>query len=128
MKESGLTGVEFREEEIEVRASSEFRELQPRTKLPRCVWLYIIGKPGEDDFGIAGRGDLIVSQTAFDLLKTFRIKYCEIKKWPLDENEQTKKHYKKTVLDLLKPFRNKYRKSKNFPLVNRKRIKKRYGM
>lgn len=89
LRGSGLTGFEFRE--IEVTASSEFRELYPKKKPPECVWLYINGKAGEDDFGIAGQGDLIVAETALDLLKTFKIKYCEISKWPLIKRKSTKK-------------------------------------
>ena len=63
----GLTGVRF--DKVEVTASELFEQLYPNRRLPKFVWLQIIGKPGQDDFGMAKGLMLVVSERALEVLK-----------------------------------------------------------
>jgi hypothetical protein len=60
---------------VEVTTSELFRELHPRKKLPKFVWLKVDGQPGKDDFGLAERRRLVVSKRAFQLLN---LKHCDV--------------------------------------------------
>ena len=63
-----LTG--FLVGDVELTCSSQFVELHGDVGLPDFVWLKIDGRPGSDDFGIAGDMRLVVSQAALELLQT----------------------------------------------------------
>ncbi len=67
LQSAGLTGVRF--DKVEVTASELFEQLYPNRRLPKFVWLQIIGKPGQDDFGMAKGLMLVVSERALEVLK-----------------------------------------------------------
>lgn len=64
---SGVTGLHF--EEAEVTTSDEFNELFPDVRLPRFLWMRVLGRAREDDFGISPDGRLIVSERAVKVLQ-----------------------------------------------------------
>jgi hypothetical protein len=63
----GLTGLRF--DEVEVTTSEFFQERYPNRQLPKFVWLQIVGKPGQDDFGIAKDLRLVISERALEVLR-----------------------------------------------------------
>lgn len=65
------TGIKF--DKVEVTTSELFHELFPDRQLPKFVWLQIVGKPGQDDFGIADNHKLVVSERALEALKELGI-------------------------------------------------------
>ena len=73
IKEHGFTGVEFGP--VDVTTSDTFRELYPTVALPHFVWLKICGKPGGDDFGVAPRNRLVVSER---VLSALELKHCDV--------------------------------------------------
>jgi hypothetical protein len=73
------TGIKFAE--LELTLSDNFRELHPNTKAPECSWLKVVGKAGEDDFGLSSDFRLVVSESALSVLKTFQLENCEVKTW-----------------------------------------------
>jgi hypothetical protein len=71
-----LTGATF--DEVEVSTSGEFDDLHPGRRLPRFVWLRAAGKPGQDDFGLAGNVRLVVSERALKVLRTLGISHASV--------------------------------------------------
>lgn len=67
----GYSGVHF--DQVEITVSDEFKELYPQKQLPVFAWLRVTGQAGEDDFGLAKDGRLVVSEAALDTLKRFGI-------------------------------------------------------
>jgi len=76
IRNNNLTGVEF--DNVEITVSGEFTDLYNDRQLPRFVWLKIIGKPKEDDFGMTPDILLVVSERALRLLRLFGISHAEI--------------------------------------------------
>lgn len=64
--------------EVLVTASETFRDFHPRTKLPRFVWLKVVGRPGVDDLGMSQDHLLVVSERVLDELKRFHLEHCDI--------------------------------------------------
>ena len=62
-----MAGAKF--DDVEVTTSEEFRELYPNRQLPIFAWLRVEGTAGEDDFGIASDGRLVVSGNALRVLR-----------------------------------------------------------
>jgi len=61
-----LTGFEVAE--AIVSEAGEFRDINPDGVLPDLVWLRVHGAPGADDFGVTGRGELVVSERILEIL------------------------------------------------------------
>lgn len=62
-----LTGVKF--DNVEITMSEQFKELYPNRQLPKFIWLKVEGSFGRDDFGVASRLRLVVSERALEVLK-----------------------------------------------------------
>jgi hypothetical protein len=77
---NSITGVRL--DEVEVTTSEQFKDIYPDKKLPRFAWLQIIGRAGEDDFGIAADNRLVISERALDVLKQFNISHAVIEAYP----------------------------------------------
>ena len=69
--EIGVTGVDFAD--VTVTTSDEFSELYPNRALPPFAWLKPQGNPGQDDFGVASDGRLVISERALKVLQKFGI-------------------------------------------------------
>lgn len=67
--ESRVTGVDFAE--AEVTTTDTFRELYPRRDVPSFHWLKPQGTAGQDDFGTASDGRLVISERALNVLRRF---------------------------------------------------------
>jgi hypothetical protein len=80
IKLKSLTGVSL--SNMETSRSITFETLNPGRQLPEFVWLKIDGKPGRDDFGIAGDGKLIVSAKALAVLRAFNLNHCDVAPYP----------------------------------------------
>ncbi len=78
---SQLTGVYF--DSAKVTQSDQFKELYPNREIPMFVWMKVKGKAGRDDFGIAPGLTLVVSERAYDLLKTFGVSHAVVR--PLEK-------------------------------------------
>jgi hypothetical protein len=59
----------FRVAEAIVSEADEYRDINPDGVLPDLVWLQVDGTPGEDDFGLAARASLVVSERVLAALK-----------------------------------------------------------
>jgi hypothetical protein len=71
-----LTGVEL--DDVEVTASEQFRDFYPDRQLPKFVWLKVVGKPHEDDFGMGPGLFLVTSERTLELLRRFGIQNAEV--------------------------------------------------
>lgn len=69
-----LTGIRFAD--VEVTTSDEFKEFFPTRQLPKFIWLKVESRPGEDDFGITSDLNLVVSESALQLLKRIGISHA----------------------------------------------------
>ena len=69
--EIGATGARFAD--VEVTTTYPFREFYPDTKLPRFAWLQVTGQAGRDDFGLARKIRLVVSERVLDALKRLQL-------------------------------------------------------
>jgi len=81
-----LSGYEIKA--VEISTSQQFRELYPRRDLPAFKWLYITGRAGTDDFGIADDGRLVVSDKAIAVLRTSQIDHCDVAEWETEGRER----------------------------------------
>ena len=86
LSESDLTGFELRE--CIIQSSEQLEVLQPETKLPKFLWLNILSKNASTDFYINEKFKLTVSENAFELLKKFNLKYCEVTKIDDTQSDQ----------------------------------------
>jgi len=50
-------------------------------RLPKLVWLKIVGLSGCDDFGTSPQAITVVSEKALTLLKQFKLDNCDIEEW-----------------------------------------------
>ena len=76
LMEIGATGARFAD--VEVTTTYPFRGFHPNMKLPKFVWLQITGRAGRDDFGLARKIRLVISERALDVLKGLQLKHAEI--------------------------------------------------
>jgi hypothetical protein len=77
---SRLTGANFAP--FEISLSEQFLELQANVRLPRFLWMQVVGKAGMDDFGIDRSNQLVVSQQALALLRRLGLGHAEIDTLP----------------------------------------------
>jgi len=75
-----LTGARF--DEVEISTSGEFQDLHPGRQLPKFVWLRIDGRAGHEDFGIAHKTRLVVSERALGVLQSSRIEQALVTEFP----------------------------------------------
>jgi hypothetical protein len=66
---SGATGANFGE--VKVTTTNNFRKLHPSREVPPFAWLKPTGEAGQDDFGTASDGRLVVSDLALNVLRKF---------------------------------------------------------
>lgn len=71
----------YRLAEAEVTLSDTGVELLADATLPAFRWLQITGAPGQDDFGLTGNADLVVSARALELLQSGNLENCDIGPW-----------------------------------------------
>ena len=69
--EIGVTGARFAD--VEVTTTYPFREFYPDTQLPRFAWLQVTGRAGQDDFGLARKIRLVISERVLDVLKGLQL-------------------------------------------------------
>jgi hypothetical protein len=80
LAESDLNGFELRP--VEVSRSPMFEEQHPGRPLPPFKWLWVTGRAGAHDFGLAGGSRLVVSDRARDLLMGYELGQCAFEPWP----------------------------------------------
>ncbi|MBG6136069.1 hypothetical protein [Longispora fulva] len=73
---SGLTG--YRIDQVRVTLSPQAEEALEGTPLPAFRWLIAIGVAGVDDFGATAKGEIVVSDDALNLLRSFTIQNCDV--------------------------------------------------
>ena len=71
LMESGVTGARFAD--VEITRSGEFTDFYPGRQLPKFAWLQVTGRVGQDDFGLAGKIRLVISERALDVLKGLQL-------------------------------------------------------
>lgn len=76
INDAHLSGVVF--SDVEITTSPEFREMYPNRKLPRFLWLKIIGISSRNDFGLTQDSKLVVSEHALAQLQLLHLKHCTI--------------------------------------------------
>lgn len=74
--ENRVTGVHFGH--VEVTTSGEFDDRYPGRRLPRFVWLQVVGHAGHDDFGIAVDHELVMSERAINILRRLQLIHATI--------------------------------------------------
>jgi hypothetical protein len=72
-----LTGVTF--DDVLVTTSYDFEERYPDERLPRFVWLKVMGRPEVDDFGLDPIAHLIVSDRALRVLTLLGVAHAIVK-------------------------------------------------
>jgi hypothetical protein len=68
---AGLTGAFFSESDMEVSKELQYDDIMKGVELPKFLWMHVTGTAAQDDFGMFGYGNLIISQRARDLLTPF---------------------------------------------------------
>jgi hypothetical protein len=71
-----LTGVRFAS--VETSASQQLTRVAPGFRLPEFRWMQVLGRPGEDDFGISKDRILVASERALELLRRFGMSHAEV--------------------------------------------------
>ncbi|RJQ79986.1 hypothetical protein D5S17_09455 [Pseudonocardiaceae bacterium YIM PH 21723] len=74
--EASLTGFELRDAEI--NQSEQSIEVDGPEEIPAFRWLHITGQAAQDDFGIGAGNELVVSQTALEILRAGTLANCEV--------------------------------------------------
>jgi hypothetical protein len=73
-----LTGVRF--DQVETSMSDDYVERHSSRDLPQFVWLRVEGMAGQNDFGLAPDGRLVISEKALDVLQSVGISNALITK------------------------------------------------
>lgn len=63
----GLTG--FSLDEVDITKSQQFVDVHGNCELPEFNWFKIVGRPGQDDFGLTSALELVVSERALDSIQ-----------------------------------------------------------
>jgi hypothetical protein len=58
--QADFTGVQFAP--VEMSISEQGQEFEPGLRLPCFRWMQVLGRAGEDDFGLLGKIYLVVSE------------------------------------------------------------------
>ncbi|HSI83704.1 MAG: hypothetical protein ACAI35_05730 [Candidatus Methylacidiphilales bacterium] len=72
----------FEKRAVIVTTNEQFRNLYPDRVLPQFHWLYITGRPGVNDLGLANDCDLIVSEAALKAIKPLCPHDLEVSEYP----------------------------------------------
>ena len=75
LEASSLTG--FRLDAAQVTLSEEAAEFGV-SEVPAFRWLVVNGRPGEDDFGVRGNGQAVISEGTLQVLQTRSLDNCDI--------------------------------------------------
>jgi hypothetical protein len=75
LEASGLSG--FRLDTAQVTLSDEAADFGI-TEVPEFRWLVVSGRPGEDDFGVLGNGQAVISEEALQALQARTLDNCDI--------------------------------------------------
>ena len=78
---AALTGFEL--SDVEVTTTEDFRESLPEVTLPPFRRLEVTGIAGEADLGMTSKGQLVVSERAFDVLRAGRLNHAIVKDFDL---------------------------------------------
>jgi hypothetical protein len=71
LAESAVTGAHFAD--VEITKSGEFEDFYPGRQLPRFAWLQVTGRAGQDDFGLARKIRLVISERVLNVLKGLQL-------------------------------------------------------
>ncbi|HEY9007346.1 MAG TPA: hypothetical protein VIM75_14495 [Ohtaekwangia sp.] len=82
-----LTGI-LKFDPIEITVSEIFNELHANKVLPSFFLLRLNGVPYKDDFGKTEKNKLVISQRAYDLLKSFELSIAEIEELHSRESDE----------------------------------------
>lgn len=80
VEKSGLSGALF--DDVLVRKSDQFDELYPDKMLPKFFWMKVIGRSGQDDFGLAKDFRLVLSDHALEVLRRCGLEQAFISAYP----------------------------------------------
>jgi hypothetical protein len=76
LQSRGLSGYELKA--VEVSTSQQFQEYSSDRQLPDFAWLWVTGRPRNDDVAMDVDGRLVVSERALDALKATQLDHCEV--------------------------------------------------
>ncbi|MEV6527554.1 hypothetical protein AB0M43_37075 [Longispora sp. NPDC051575] len=76
IERSDVTGYRF--DHVDVSVSPEADELLEDATLPAFRWLIATGTACVDDFGTTSKGEIVVSDRALELLRSFTIDNCDV--------------------------------------------------
>jgi hypothetical protein len=82
-----LTGVIF--DDVEISTYPQFSMLRPGVKLPKFVWMKVVGQRGKDDFGRKSGEDLVISERALKIFKELGLTIGTFR--PLENENENKK-------------------------------------
>jgi hypothetical protein len=77
LSNSGFSG--FKLADVEITRSEQYHDIYGDRPLPTFRWLQVEGVPGQDDFGLSGRAELVVSEAARNVLESFPLSHCEVR-------------------------------------------------
>jgi hypothetical protein len=83
LQAGGMSGMRIADAEIST--DLEYDDAYPNRPLPLFVWLQIVGKPGQDDFGIARNHHLVLSERALQILSPFGIAHAHMAPFTQDD-------------------------------------------
>ncbi|MPZ94022.1 MAG: hypothetical protein GEU96_03715 [Propionibacteriales bacterium] len=69
----------FELRDVDVSLTPEAEASLRTTDLPRLRWLRVTGQAGEDDLGVTGQAQLVVSERALEALRKFTLDHCEVR-------------------------------------------------
>jgi hypothetical protein len=76
LQAGGMSGIRIADAEIST--DLEYDDAYPNRPLPPFAWLQIVGKPGQDDFGMARNHHLVLSERALQILSPFGIAHAHM--------------------------------------------------
>jgi hypothetical protein len=83
LQTGGMSGICFAD--VKISTDLEYDEAYPDRPVPSFVWLQIVGKPGQDDFGMARNNHLVMSERASQILSPFGIEHALIAPFSQDD-------------------------------------------
>jgi hypothetical protein len=83
LQAGGMSGIHVADAEIST--DLEYDNAYPNHPLPPFVWLQIVGKPGQDDFGMARNHHLVLSERALQILYPFGIAHAHMAPFSQDD-------------------------------------------
>lgn len=71
---------------VTISKAEQFDDMNPNTHLPDFAWFKIHGKAGMDDCGLSKDGSLVVSSRMLEVLRSFNIAHCLIRRRPYNQH------------------------------------------